>query len=111
MKPTQFIDTQGSPLHVHSPLLAKVVFGNVVLKERFLVTDVIIIIQILALGHLVRAGWSLQANRREQHLVKGNKSFKVGFKSSSLCAVGSINMISNCDGDCRSQMCLITFES
>ena len=27
--------------------------------------------------------------------MKGHKSFKVGFKRSSLCAVGSINMISN----------------
>lgn len=93
----QFIDAQGSPLHVHSTRIAKVIFGDVVLKERFIVTDVNI--PILALGHLVRAGWSLQANGNEQHLVKGNKSFKVGFKRSSLCAVGCINMIANCTTD------------
>ncbi len=89
----QFIDAQGSPLHVRSTGIARVTFGNVVLKERFIVTDVSI--PILALGHLVRAGWSLQANGQEQCLVKGNKSFKVGFKRSSLCAVGSIKMISD----------------
>ena len=64
-----------------------------VLKERFIVTDVRILI--LALGHLVRAGWSLQANGQEQRLVKGNKSFKMGFKRGSLCEVGSIKMISD----------------
>ena len=67
------------------------------LKERFIVTDVSI--PILALGHLVRAGWSLQSNGQEQYLMKGHKSFEVGFKRSSLCAVGSINMISNNEGE------------
>ena len=90
---SQFIDAQGSPLHVHSTRIAKVTFGDVVLKERFIVTDVSI--PILALGHLVRAGWSLQSNGKEQHLVKGSKSFKVGFKRSSLCAIGCINMIAS----------------
>ena len=94
---SQFIDAQGSPLHVRSTRIAKVIFGDVVLKERFIVTDVSI--PILASGHLVRAGWSLQANGKEQHLVKGNKSFKVGFKRSSLCAVGCINMIANSTTD------------
>ena len=90
---SQFIDAQGSPLHVHSTRVAKVTFGDVVLKERFIVTDVSI--PILALGHLVRAGWSLQSNGREQHLVKGSKSFKGGFKRSSLCAIGCINLIAS----------------
>ena len=40
-----------------------------------------------------RAGWSLQSNGQEQYLMQGHQSFKVGFKRSSLCAVGSINMI------------------
>ena len=31
--------------------------------------------------------------------MKGHKSFKVGFKRSSLCAIGSINMISNSDAE------------
>ena len=66
----QFIDAQGSPLHVHSTRVAKVTFGDVTLKERFIVTDVSI--PILALGHLVRAGWSLQSNGQEQYLLKGH---------------------------------------
>ena len=70
----QFIDAQGSPLHVHSTRVAKVTFGDVTLKERFIVTDVSI--PILALGHLVRAGWSLQSNGQEQYLMKGHKSFQ-----------------------------------
>ena len=65
------------------------------MKELFIVTDVSI--PILALGHFVRAGWSLQSNVQEQYLMKGHKSLQVGFKRSSLCAVGSINMISNND--------------
>ena len=93
----QFIDAQGPPLRVHSTRVAKVIFGDVTLKECFLVTDVSI--PILALGHLVRAGWSLQSNGQEQYLMKGHKSFKVGFKRSSLCALGSINMISNREGE------------
>ena len=63
----QFIDAQGSPLHVHSTRVAKVTFGDVALKECFIVTDVSI--PILALGHLVRAGWSLQSNGQEQYLM------------------------------------------
>ena len=51
------------------------------------------------MGHLIRAGWSSQANGREQHLAKGYKSFKVGFEGSSLRAVGSIDMISHCVSD------------
>ena len=39
--------------------------------------------------------WSLQSNGKEQHVVKGSKSFEVGFKRSSLCAVGCINMIAS----------------
>ena len=93
----QFSDVQGSPLHIHSTRVAKVTFGDVTLKERFIVTDVSI--PILALGHLVRAGWSLQSNDQEQYLMKGHKSFKVGFKRSSLCTAGSINMISNNGGE------------
>ena len=93
----QCIDGQGSPLHVHSTRVAKVTFGDVTLKERFIVTDVSI--PILAVGHLVRAGWSLQSNGQEHYLMKGHKSFKVGFKRSWLCAVGSVNMISNNEGE------------
>lgn len=69
---SQFIDVEGSPLHVHLRRVAKMTFGDVS------VTDVNI--PILALGHLIRAGWLLQPHGQEQHLVKGNKSFKVGFK-------------------------------
>ncbi len=32
----QFIDAQGSPLHLHSTRVAKVTFGDVTLKERFI---------------------------------------------------------------------------
>ena len=39
-------------LHVQSTRMAKVIFGDVVIKERFIVTDVSI--SILVLGHLVR---------------------------------------------------------
>ena len=49
---SQFIDAQGSSLHVQSTRMAKVIFGDVVIKERFIVTDVSI--SILVLGHLVR---------------------------------------------------------
>ncbi len=50
------------------------------------------------MGHLVRAGWLLQDDGgHEQHLVKGGQSFKVGFKRSSLCAGGCINMIASSD--------------
>ena len=91
MKPSSLM------LKVHHYMCIQVTFGDVTLKERFIVTDVSI--PILALGHLVRAGWSLQSNGHEQYLMKGQKSLKVGFKRSSLCAVGSINMISNNEGE------------
>ena len=32
-------------------------------------------------------------------MVKNSTSFKIGFKRSSLCAVGSTNMISNNEGE------------
>ncbi len=65
----QFIDAQGPPLNVHSTRVAKMTFGDVVLKEPFIVTDVSI--PILALGRLVRAGWSLQANGQGQQVFQG----------------------------------------
>ena len=60
---------------------------------KFLVALAFGILDFCVLDFKSSKRWSLQSNGQEQYLMKGHQSFKVGLKRSSLCAVGSINMI------------------
>ena len=88
---SSFIDAQGGQLNVSDIRVGKVQLGDVAFKERFIIADVTT--PLLALGSIVRAGWSLHADGSQQYLTKDNKTIEVLFKRNSLCALGTISQI------------------
>eukprot|EP00435_Cladocopium_sp_Y103_P049904 s97_g15.t1 len=88
---TTFVDAQGSPLTIESTRLATVQFGDVVFREKFIVADVTT--PLIALGHIIKAGWSLVQKDDGPCLVKGNHCIHVLYRNNSLCAKGSISMV------------------
>eukprot|EP00435_Cladocopium_sp_Y103_P049630 s2564_g15.t1 len=89
---TTFVDAQGSPLTIESTRLATAQFGDVVFREKFIVADVAT--PLIALGHIIKAGWSLvQKDDGPCLLVKGNRCIDVLYRNNSLCAKGSISMV------------------
>ena len=94
-----FIDAQGGKLDIRDARLATVDLGNgVILRERFIIAN--ISYPLLALGHIVRAGWEIQHFSDGIFLVKNGKFVNVSFNRNSLCVKGSIRMIS--EDDCLS---------
>ena len=87
-----FVDAQGCPLAVESTRVATLQFGDVAFKEKFIVSDVTT--PLVALGHIIRAGWSLIQSDTGPCLVKGTKCIPVHYRNNSLCARGSISMVS-----------------
>ena len=71
---------------------ASYVGNGVILRERFIIAN--ISCPLLALGHIVPAGWEIQHFSDEVLFVKNGKFVNVSFKRSSLCVEGSIRMIS-----------------
>ena len=86
-----FVDAQGAPLTVESTRIANVQFGDVTFKDRFIVSD--ITCPLLALGSVLRAGWSLVHMDGVPHLVKDDMQIEVLYKNNSLCARGQISVI------------------
>eukprot|EP00435_Cladocopium_sp_Y103_P071092 s421_g36.t1 len=94
-----YIDAQGAKLDIHDTRLATVDLGNgIVLRERFIIAN--ISCPLLALGHIVRAGWELQHRDSGVCLVKNGRTVDVSFKRNSLCVQGCIRMVS--EEDCIS---------
>ena len=88
-----YIDAQGGTLDIRDTRLATVGLGNgVVLRERFIIAN--ISCPLLALGHIIRAGWELQHTNDGICLVKNDRFVNVHFKRNSLCVQGCIRMIS-----------------
>ena len=52
---------------------------------------------LLALGHIVRAGWELQHLNDGIYLVKNDKSVNVSFRRNSLCVQGCMRTVSQDD--------------
>ena len=91
-----YIDAQGGKLDIRDTRLATVDLGNgVVLRERFIIAN--ISCPLLALGHIIRAGWELQHANDGICLVKNDRFVNVYFKRNSLCVQGCIRMISEDD--------------
>ena len=91
-----YIDAQGGKLDIRDTRLATVDLGNgVVLRERFIIAN--ISCPLLALGHIIRAGWELQHTDSGICLVKRDRFVNVHFKRISLCVQGCMRMISEDD--------------
>ena len=88
---TMFVDAQGSPLAVESTRLATVQFGDVTFREEFIVADVTT--PLIALGHIIRSGWSLVQKDHGPCLMKEGHCIDVLCRNNSLCARGSISMV------------------
>ena len=88
---TTFVDAQGSPLAVESTRLATVQFGDVIFREKFIVADVTT--PLIALGHIIRSGWSLVQQEHGPCLMKDGHCINVLYRNNSLGARGSISMI------------------
>eukprot|EP00435_Cladocopium_sp_Y103_P067625 s50_g30.t1 len=94
-----YIDAQGGKLDIHDTTLATVDLGTcIVLRERFIIAN--ISCPLLALGHIVRAGWELQHRDSGVCLVKNGRTVDVNFKRNSLCVQGCIRVVS--EEDCTS---------
>ena len=89
---TTFVDAQGCPLAVSTTRVATLQFGNVAFKEKFIVADVTM--PLIALGHIIKSGWSLIQGDAGPCLVKGNNTIPVHYRNNSLCARGAISMVS-----------------
>ena len=90
-----YVDAQGCPLAVESTRVATLQFGDIAFKEKFIVADVMT--PLVALGHIIRAGWNLVQGENGPCLVKGSKCIQVHYRHNSLCARGSISMVSQVD--------------
>ena len=62
------MDAQGNALHVDSTRLAKVQFGDVTFREKFIVSGVTT--PLLSLGNIMRSGWSIHNDGTSQWLTK-----------------------------------------
>ena len=87
----RFVDARGCPLNISSARVATVDFGDISLKEEFIVAS--ITSPLLSLGKLMKHGWSLQSLHDGLHLVKAEKAIPVSFKRNSLCMSGDIKML------------------
>ena len=90
-----FVDAQGNALHVDSTRLAKVRFGDVTFKEKFIVSAVTT--PLLSLGNIMRSGWSICNDGTSQWLMKDDIWIPLFLKRNSLCAKGFIQLIQDAD--------------
>ena len=77
-----YVDAQGCPLDVATTRIATLQFGDVAFKEKFIIADVTT--PLVALGHIIRSGWSLVQSELGPCLVKGDHSIQVLYKNNSL---------------------------
>ena len=86
-----FVDAQGNPLEVDFTRLARVRLGDVVFKEKFIVSGVTT--PLLSLGNVLRGGWSIHNDGDSQWLTKDEFWIPLFLKRNSLCAKGCIQLI------------------
>ena len=77
-----YVDAQGCPLEVSETRVATLQFGDVAFKEKFTVADVST--PLVALGHIIRSGWSLIEKDSGPCLVKDDHSIQALYKNNSL---------------------------
>ena len=83
------MDAQENALHVDSTRLAKVRFGDVTCKEKFIVSGVT--------TPIMRSGWSICNDGTSQWLMKDDMWIPLFLKRNSLCAKGFMQLIQDAD--------------
>ena len=86
---------QGKPINVRGARKAEVQLGTVRFKERFIIAAVTS--PLISIGRLLKDGWCLENNGGTVKLVRGNRYIPAHFKRNSLCAHGSIRMLTVVD--------------
>ena len=91
-KSSQYVDAQGNPITIHDAKIAKVKFGPITFREKFVVADVTT--PLISMGRLLKDGWNVSNDQDQLNLVKGKRSIPLHFRRNSLCAFGEIRMLS-----------------
>lgn len=86
-----FVDAQGNALVIDPTRLAKVRLGDVVFKEKFIVSGVAT--PLLSLGNVMRGGWSIHNDGTAQWRTKDDMWIPLFLKRDSVCAKGYIQLI------------------
>eukprot|EP00435_Cladocopium_sp_Y103_P066753 s36_g29.t1 len=94
---TCYVDTQGTPLEVQSTRLANVQFGEVIFRERFIVSD--ITCPLLSLGSVLKSGWNIVHLDGQPCLMKDDRKVAVSFRNNSICARGQISVVTQVDSE------------
>ena len=86
-----YVDAQGNKIDITDTRLAKVQFGSVSLKEKFIISAVTS--PLICMGHMIRDGWSLINSPEGQWLTKGKHSIRVWLRGNSVVGTGEICML------------------
>ena len=86
-----YVDAQGNRIDITDTRLAKVQFGSVSLKEKFIISAVTS--PLICMGHMIRDGWSLINSPEGQWLAKGKHSIRVWLRGNSVVGTGKICML------------------
>ena len=92
-QPLHFVDAQGGSLGIQDVRLAEICFGDVSIRDHFIIAPVTG--PIISLGHLMKLGWIFERFDGDLFLVKGDHSIPVEFRKNSIVAHGTISMLTS----------------
>ena len=86
-----YVDAQGSPLGIQDVRVAEIHFGDVCIRDRFIIAPVTG--PIISLGLLLKLGWDFARQDGCLMLVKEGHSFPIEFRKNSIVAHGTISLL------------------
>lgn len=92
-----FVDAQGGSLGIQDVRLAEICFGDVSIRDHFIIA--LVAGPIISLGHLMKLGWIFERFNGDLFLVKGGHSIPVEFRKNSIVANGTISMLTSVSTD------------
>eukprot|EP00434_Breviolum_minutum_P037111 symbB.v1.2.032893.t1/scaffold4013.1/size46388/4 len=86
-----YVDAQGSPLGIQDVRVAEIHFGDVCIRDKFIIAPVTG--PIISLGLLMKLGWNFSREDGCLMLVKEGHSFPIEFRKNSIVAHGTISLL------------------
>lgn len=86
-----YVDAQGSPLNIQDVRVAEIHFGDVCIRDKFIIAPVTG--PIISLGLLMKLGWNFSREDGCLMLVKEGHSFPIEFRKNSIVAHGTISLL------------------
>ena len=86
-----YVDAQGSPLGIQDVRVAEIHFGDVCIRDKFIIAPVTG--PIISLGLLMKLGWNFSREDGCLMLVKEGHSFPIEFRKNSIVAHGAISLL------------------